>query len=218
MSYDIKLLSWIKTIYFNFRYLPLKQAFHMPIRIQHGFKVLKMKGRIILNFDCKNGRVLLGYGGSPALQTGNGGLWLDIKSSIVFDGNASIGEGTVIRCEKGAKMEIGENFYCNKNNYFRNSCGMSFGNDCSLGWNNTFNTSDGHYIGAGDDLKIREEPIVIGNHVWITTHCHFLRGSRIMNDSVVSTASVVCKQFNDDHVIIGGVPAKVIKNNINWEK
>lgn len=218
MDIILKILSLIKTIVFNLKYIPLNQAIYCPIKVHFNFKVYKMKGRIILNFDYKRRKVVLGYGGSPALQSMKGGIWLDDNSSLIFSGDTCIGQGTVIRCDKDAEMVIGNNFYCNKNNYFRNSCKIIIGDNCSFGWNNTFNTCDGHYIGSKNNLSLGESPIIIGNHVWITTHCNLLKGSDIKDNSIVSTASLVCKSFCKNHVLIGGIPATIIKENIYWEK
>ncbi len=215
----IKILSsCIKTFCFNFRYLSLRQAIHFPVRIYQGFHIMKMKGKIILDFDWKNEHIVLGHGGSPALQSFSGGMYLDAESSITFRGNAVISEGTVLRCDKGANITIGKNLYFNKNNYIRSSCSVVFGDGCTLGWNNTINTTDGHYFASNDtNSSLIESPIYIGNHVWITTHCILNKGAVIPNGCVVAQGSIITKRAFEENSLIGGIPAKVIKQHIVWK-
>jgi acetyltransferase-like isoleucine patch superfamily enzyme len=57
-------------------------------------------------------------------------------------------------------------------------------------------------------LDIR--PVVIGNDVWIGTHCVVLRGVTIGDGAVVAANSVVTRDVAP-YTIVGGSPAKVIK-------
>ena len=60
------------------------------------------------------------------------------------------------------------------------------------------------------------EPIKIGNHVWIGQGASILKGVRIGDGSIVAAAAVVTKDV-PAHVAVGGIPAKVINENINWK-
>lgn len=45
-----------------------------------------------------------------------------------------------------------------------------------------------------------------------------LKGSVISDDSIVAYRSLITGQkFDQENVIIGGAPAKVIKNSVGWE-
>ncbi len=41
---------------------------------------------------------------------------------------------------------------------------------------------------------------------------------RIADNSVVGSASVVTKKFDEENVVIAGNPAKICRRNIMWEK
>lgn len=57
------LLGLPKTIYFNLKYLPIKQAITLPIFISHKVKFLKLKGKIEIDCnDVKFGFIKIGYG------------------------------------------------------------------------------------------------------------------------------------------------------------
>lgn len=53
--------------------------------------------------------------------------------------------------------------------------------------------------------------IEIGNNVWIGAGAVFLDGAKVGNNSIVTANAVVQKKFPDNS-IIGGVPARRIKD------
>lgn len=55
-----------------------------------------------------------------------------------------------------------------------------------------------------------DEPVIIGNDVWIGSRVTILPGARIGNGSIVGASAVVSKNV-PEYCIVGGVPAKVIK-------
>lgn len=95
---------------------------------------------------------------------------------------------------------------------------ISFGDNCSLGWNvTTINTSDGHHIWHKGVKVDMEGPVIIGNHVWLTPDVSILKNALIPDNCIVAQKSVVTKEFKDEHCLIGGIPAKVISYNIDWK-
>jgi acetyltransferase-like isoleucine patch superfamily enzyme len=60
------------------------------------------------------------------------------------------------------------------------------------------------------------QTVIIGNHVWIGTNVVILKGVNIGNGAVISAGSVVNRDI-PSHSLAGGVPAKVIKENISWK-
>lgn len=82
-----------------------------------------------------------------------------------------------------------------------------------------FRTGDSHSIVnlLGDRINASKD-IVISNHVWIGHKVHINKGVKIKEDSIVATGAIVTSPIEEANVIIGGVPAKIIKRNINWDK
>jgi acetyltransferase-like isoleucine patch superfamily enzyme len=62
----------------------------------------------------------------------------------------------------------------------------------------------------------REPPVVIGNHCWLGTNSVILPGVTLGNHVIVGAGSVVTKSFPGG-VILGGVPAKIIRKIKNSE-
>ncbi len=76
---------------------------------------------------------------------------------------------------------------------------------------------DGHHIfdkTSGKRVNYCKD-ITIGNHVWIGQRAMLLGGAGVGNDSVVGAGSVVTKSYGEN-VVIAGVPARVVRENICW--
>jgi len=54
------------------------------------------------------------------------------------------------------------------------------------------------------------DPIIIGDNCWIAANAVILPGVQLGNHVVVAAGAVVTKSFTDN-CLIGGVPAKIIK-------
>ena len=58
--------------------------------------------------------------------------------------------------------------------------------------------------------------IAIGNHVWIGCKSTILKGVTIGDGSVIAAGSLVNRNV-PAHVLVGGVPAKILKENVDWK-
>lgn len=54
-------------------------------------------------------------------------------------------------------------------------------------------------------------PIVIGDNCWLATGCIILPGVRLGNHVIVAAGAVVTQSFEEDNIVLGGVPARIIK-------
>jgi len=129
----------------------------------------------------------------------SGVLWIEDESNMI-----KIGNGTTI--EQAGISATG----------FKNV--ISIGDDCMLSSSIDIRNGDSHsVIDLFSKIRINyEKSIFIGNHVWIGMSCTILKGTKIPNNSIVGTRSLVANEFDEENTIIAGNPAKVIKKNVNW--
>ena len=88
---------------------------------------------------------------------------------------------------------------------------ISIGSDTLIGENVTIMDHDAH----GVSPKQRRTPWVIGKvsvgkNVWIRNNVTILKNSGIGDNTIVASGAIVSGKFPAD-VIIGGVPAKIIR-------
>lgn len=96
---------------------------------------------------------------------------------------------------------------------------IEIGDDCMFATNNQIRTDDSHPIYDTNTGK-RVNPsksISIGNHVWIAYGATILGGSNIGSGSVIGAYSLVKKSI-PNNCIAAGVPAKVIREDVFWER
>lgn len=83
----------------------------------------------------------------------------------------------------------------------------------------TFWTSDGHAILDRNGQCInRGGDIYVGDHVWIGHQVKVLKKSKINDNSVIGSNTLVNKTFTETNLLIAGIPGKIIKNQIRWDR
>lgn len=117
-------------------------------------------------------------------------------------------------------VRIGDKTTINPRAYIRSSEGgqINIGKDCMFASDVTFRNGDSHAILNLDTGKRinKGKDINIGDHVWLGQKVTITKGVVIKDNSVVGIGSLVNKTFMEEGIILGGVPAKVLKNNITW--
>ena len=101
----MQILNFIKSLYFNFRYLPFRQAVYMPVWITTNFRIHGLKrGQLILHQPYRKS-VFLGDCGSPGLQEMKGGLYFTHNTKLILHGFTVISQGSVLRMDEGAFID-----------------------------------------------------------------------------------------------------------------
>lgn len=98
---------------------------------------------------------------------------------------------------------------------------VTIGNDVMFSWGIAIRPGDCHTIySLADNSKIlnQNQDISVGDHVWIGADVLLLKGAKISNNTVVGTRAVVNKAFDEENVILAGMPANIVKRNINWDR
>jgi acetyltransferase-like isoleucine patch superfamily enzyme len=88
------------------------------------------------------------------------------------------------------------------------------GENCGIGGNVSIWDTDFHGINYKDRTcfeKVKTEPVIIGNNVWIGANVIILKGTEIGDNSVIGAGSVVVGSKIRSNEIWAGNPAKFIK-------
>lgn len=95
-----------------------------------------------------------------------------------------------------------------------------FGDDNVVSSYCTIRTGDSHsIISLTSEQRINKaKSVVLHDRIWVGNNVTILKGTEINDDTVVATGSIVTKPFYKSNIIIGGNPAKIIKEGIKWCK
>jgi acetyltransferase-like isoleucine patch superfamily enzyme len=88
------------------------------------------------------------------------------------------------------------------------------GENCGIGGNVSIWDTDFHGLHFHDRTcleKVKTEPVIIGDNVWIGANVIILKGTEIGNNSIIGAGSVVVGSKVKNNEIWAGNPAKFIK-------
>ena len=54
--------------------------------------------------------------------------------------------------------------------------------------------------------------------LWIGARTMVLKGAQIPSNSIVGACALVNKEFTEENTVLAGIPAKIIKRNVNWDR
>lgn len=132
------------------------------------------------------------------VRINSGELWLeDDYGKIIIDNNTTIESAHIAVTEPNMSVTIGE--------------------DCMLSTGIEIRTGDSHsIIDTTTNKRINQaQSVAIKDHVWIGSNVSILKGCVIEENAIIATRSVVTKNIKANS-IAGGIPAKEIRNNVNW--
>lgn len=110
----------------------------------------------------------------------------------------------------GKNITVGKNVFVNACCHFQDHGGVTLGDGCLIGHNVVFATLN-HELAPERRAFTVAAPIVLGKKVWVGSNSTILQGVTIGDNAVIAAGSVVTKDV-PANAIVGGVPAKFIRN------
>jgi acetyltransferase-like isoleucine patch superfamily enzyme len=109
----------------------------------------------------------------------------------------------------GKNITIGKNVFINSGCHFQDQGGITLGDGVFIGHNVVMATLN-HDIAPEKRSTTYPAPIVIGKNVWIGANATVVSGVTIGDNAIIAAGAVVTKDV-PPNIIVGGVPAKFIK-------
>jgi acetyltransferase-like isoleucine patch superfamily enzyme len=177
-------------------------------------KILFLGSRVVL----KNARMCY-FGKNVTLETG---VMIDGLSQrgVVIGDNVSVGSHSIIRGGSmnniGEGLIIGSDCSCDAWCFFGAGGMITIGDLVIMGQHTSFHAET--HLHASTEVPIRTQgiqpqPITIEDDCWIGSNVTFLGGAHVSRGSIVAAGAVVRGAF-PPFVVIGGVPAKIIKSRL----
>jgi acetyltransferase-like isoleucine patch superfamily enzyme len=134
------------------------------------------------------------------------------NAQLTVEGHFYLMTGCHLAVNDGAKLTLGSG-YINNNATIDCFNDITIGHGVAISSGVTIRDSDNHAINGNTTISA---PIVIEDHVWIGLNATILKGVRIGAGAVVAAGAVVTADVLPN-TLVGGVPAKVLKQAITWE-
>ncbi len=97
---------------------------------------------------------------------------------------------------------------------------VSIGSDCLISREIEIRSTDVHKVRARatNELFNPPQPVIIGDHVWIGARALISKGVVLGDGCVVGAMTFVNKPFPEQNLMIAGIPARIVRRDIVWEK
>lgn len=141
------------------------------------------------------------------------------SSTIKFGDIVKIGKFSTISTTShlsklGKGLEIGNNSAIGEYSYLGCSGGVKIGDNVIMGQYVSFHSENHNFSDKSQlicEQGVTSQGIKLGNNIWVGSKVTFLDGCVLGDNIVVAAGSVVKGKFLSN-IVIGGVPAKIIKN------
>jgi acetyltransferase-like isoleucine patch superfamily enzyme len=148
----------------------------------------------------------------PGLRYFPSELKLAENSRLEVAGHFYLLTGFHLAINEGAKLTLGSG-YINNNATIDCFESITIGHGVAISSGVTMRDSDNHSINGN---TVVTAPVVIEDNVWIGLNATILKGVRIGKGAVVAAGAVVTKDV-PEHTLVGGVPARILKQDIVWK-
>ncbi len=140
-------------------------------------------------------------------------LIVESGAKLIIGKNVRIKNDTTIYVKKNGVLIIGENTSIGHHSELSVAGNVSIGSNVITGA--YFYLTDSNHLFEPTGIPFKHQGMEIkscsiGNNVWIGRAAMVLAGGCISDNSVIAANATVTKPFSSD-VVLGGVPAKVIK-------
>ncbi len=122
--------------------------------------------------------------------------------------------GTNVEFKGMENLTIGDNVSIHKDSYIDAEGEIIIQNDVSIAHNTSIISTNHTWNDNSIPIKynpMEKNKIMIENDVWIGAQCIILAGVHIYNRTIVAAGAVVTKSFKEKNIVLGGIPAKIIK-------
>ena len=205
-------INWLYSLYFNFHYLPFKQAIKLPI-VLFKPKLLKCQGEVIIeNEIVKPGMIQLGEF-LVSLYPNKGIVWQNHGGKIIFKGNCIIGNSSALSIGEKGYLKLGNNFRATSNFKLTSYNHIQFGENVLIAWDVIIMDTSFHRLKdkKGNFINKGYAPIYIGKNNWITTKCMILSGTKTPDYCTIGAGSFLNKDYSNlpTHILLAGNPLEV---------
>ena len=214
---DIFTIGLLKTIYFNLKHLPFRQAVRFPILVARNVSVNDCKSA---EFEFMAGvRFRLATIGFARQANKGAPSALHLNGKVIIRGLGvhSFGAGCCVTVKEGAVLDVGDNFLCTGETTINVEKSITIGDNNLWSYNNMVMDNDGHKIYDSEGMRINEpREVVFGNHIWMGCGCIVLKGSMIADNNIIAAGSTIKGKITAQNSVVT-TDGKVLKENISWK-
>lgn len=207
----------IETVWINYKCLPVKQAWRLPIFVYTKTIFRSVSGKILIDSNViSTGMIKIGVDGWYPATAIPQTIW-SINGLLKFTGPISFPQGTYILVAENAKLQFGtKGTFIGTNTKIMCFESITIGNSARITWDCQLYDTSFHYIDVGGKVTGLTSPISVGNNVWVGNNTTITKGAVIPDWTIIGNYSLVNKNLseNGEHCFYAGMPAILKKKNV----
>ena len=216
-------VNWLQTLRFNYKMFPAKIARKLPVVFYGKVKFGDLSGKVILHGMPTMGRI--GFGQHFEKFSGSRGIAeFSISGTLVFRGYCHMGKDCQFSISPGAYCEMGDMSALGSNVKLICTQRIVLGDWTGIGFESQLIDTNAHPMintETGERYPMKG-PIELGSHNAVSNRVSFMPNCKTPDYCVIASNSLCNKDYTQlgEKILIGGVPAKLIKNNYSrdWEQ
>ena len=203
-------INWIKTIFYNLKWFPFKEAIKLPIYIYSHTKIYN-SGKIVIKSPITTGMIKIG---NIQIKTSQKTKLIN-HGVIDFEKGVEILGGTIL--VNDGEITLKENVYISEGCLIIIRQRLTIGQFTRIGFKSFISDSNEHFTINTETLEIAPifKPITIGAYNWIGNTTYIKKGTVTPDYLIVASAnSLLTKDYSKlfpPYSIIGGMPVKLLK-------
>ena len=209
------LRSILPTIWFNFHYLPFRQAVRLPILLYKP-KLLACKGRVMIQAEkLRTGMIVLGKYECSIYP--NNGITFENKGTVIFGGDIYIGNNSFISVGKTGKVVLGDRLGATSSLKIVSYCEVVLEEKVRCGWETLVMDTDFHRLTMQDGSPSPKAygKIRIGKGCWLGTKTMVMKNTVLPPYCVTAANSLLNKPYDcPEKSLLAGQPARLKKTGV----
>lgn len=215
-------VNWIKTLYINFKLFPFSIAKKLPIIVFGKCYIESLSGKVIIQAPVKFGMLGLGQR-YEIFRKESGCAEIKLQGTLILKGNAQFGYDYKIFVAKKAVFTLGNmasmasqaKVICTRNIILGDFCRI--GSECQLIDTNFHDLKNS----ITKEIYSKNSDIYLSDYNFISNRVTIMGKTATPKFCTIASNSLSNKNYTSlgENILIGGIPAKLIKENIvrDWE-
>lgn len=214
------LMALPRSLWYNLRLLPWRQARRVPILISNRTVVEALSGRVTLEADnLRMGMVKIGFTTFQGSDYRRERTRLNIRGTLVFGGECNLGTGSSVEVAEEGVLTVGSMFNLGPRSLIVCHKEMTFGTFDRISWDCTLMDTDQHALVDCEGRRVNEDrPIAFGNNVWVGCHTIVTKGVHLADDTTVAAGSCVAGRHDEPMTVLAGNPATIVRRGVKREQ
>lgn len=211
---DKKYLNVLKTLYINFRYLPVLKAMKFPIYVYSGVRVRMNSGKIVFKSEIKSGMLKVGLPNYGAACKRVNTIFNNQGVIVVCGANIRIANGVELNIQSTGVLQLGSNVLIGECTRVVCANNIEMCSNVRVAHESQIIDTNFHYILNVDKNEIPNcsGSIFIASNNWIGNRSNINKGTKTAPYQIFSAGSLLNKDYESygEGCIFVGTPARLL--------